>query len=447
MDSSVDEQQQYSSFPDFQHLNIDLCLELICPYLDLSDLSSVADTCMQMRSAAELTFAHKYRKQFICIRDSEAGFSQCRIYSLDRILAKAIGFDSKIVISKPKTCFRVLRCFGQMISKLCCVECPSSTGALWCNLEKYVAKHCASYITQLEIWNRRTSFVNLEAVFPNVEKLSLIYCNLNKTTTEFNKRFPQMRSLDFIAASTMGVITAVADQRCIVDHFPNLEHLSLDFSSERIENTFHEETVLNALDLNPKLRSLSLVSNYDEISQEFIQQVSRKCELLGALQLNGPSLRFSDVIHFENLKYFRYSNFGGLLCSPILLTFNALETFECSNHNSEALSFIFEFVRRNPSISKMKFTTSSNCLTHDKITEMKNAFAFVKELEINIFVVHSSAGEISFLVKCLKSIHKLTLKHSIRYNFEYLLASMKYLSGIPWTIDEKNKTIEYNKVN
>lgn len=36
--------QQNSSFPDFQHLNIDLCLELIFPFLSLNELSNVADT-------------------------------------------------------------------------------------------------------------------------------------------------------------------------------------------------------------------------------------------------------------------------------------------------------------------------------------------------------------------------------------------------------------------
>lgn len=56
MDTSDSEQldeEQYSSFSDFRQLNMDFCLELVCPYMDVNDLSSVADSCKQMKRAAE----------------------------------------------------------------------------------------------------------------------------------------------------------------------------------------------------------------------------------------------------------------------------------------------------------------------------------------------------------------------------------------------------------
>lgn len=50
--------EEYSSFKDFQHINIDLCLELICEHLDLGDLVMVADSCKQIKYVPHYYMPH-----------------------------------------------------------------------------------------------------------------------------------------------------------------------------------------------------------------------------------------------------------------------------------------------------------------------------------------------------------------------------------------------------
>lgn len=423
-DSEQLDQQQYSSFLDFQHLNIDLCLELIFPYLDLRDLSNVADSCMQMRWAAELTFAHEYRNQIIRMSNE--------------------GEDP----SETNTIFKVLRCFGQMISKLC-LEYSFSTAVVWTHLDKYIAKYCVNSLTELELWNRLTSSDNLEVTFPNVEKVRFINCKLDKTITEFNKRFPQMRSLGL--ASGYNACTAVSNQRCTMDHFPNLEHLSLHISNPKvqifsIDHGFREETVLNILKLNPKLRSLNLFLN-DYFRMEFVKEISKNGAALDALQITGYPLRFDDVVHFENVKCFNFDQRYSALCTPIPLTFDALETFECHITACSALTHIFDFVRKNPSIRKVKLSFSEECLTHDNIIETKDAFAFVKEIEIDMYVrARSNAEHILFLLNNLDTIQKLILRPSFDCTIDHH-SKLEELLSHTRTIDGTKRIIVYQKVN
>lgn len=56
------QEQQYLNVPNYQHLNIDLCFELVFSYLDVEDLVIAADSNKQMKDAAELTFSRKFGK-------------------------------------------------------------------------------------------------------------------------------------------------------------------------------------------------------------------------------------------------------------------------------------------------------------------------------------------------------------------------------------------------
>lgn len=155
MDSSDDEQleldQQNSSFQEFQHLNIDLCLELIFPYLDVSDFGNVADSCKQMKRAAEIVFAHKYGRNVFLHERRRKWISA---YSV-------LTHRNLIYIHDPKMCYQVLRSFGHLISKLH-LECYESNDLFLTHLDEYVTKYCANYITELEFTDRKRSFENFQ---------------------------------------------------------------------------------------------------------------------------------------------------------------------------------------------------------------------------------------------------------------------------------------------
>lgn len=140
------------------------------------------------------------------------------------------------------------------------------------------------------------------------------------------------------------------------------------------------------------------------------------------------------------------SNYFGRRCyKQIQLTFDALEVFEC--HTYDELVFIIDFVRRNPSINKIKLSFFGDCLTRDTIAEMKNVFTFAKEIEIDLLLRTNLSEEISSLLNSLKSLQKLILRHTYIYTFENLSKLILLLPHIPWILDEKSETITYNKIN
>lgn len=144
MDLSDDEQlkqdQQYSSFPDFQHLNIDLCMELIFPYLNLTGLLNAADSCREMRGAAENTFAQKYRNTLVWIDIRESN----NPFEYDTFL-------DTLYVRGPKICLKVLRCFGQLISKLKLTYRYERTAeSIYIHLDQYVIDYCAKHIKEIE---------------------------------------------------------------------------------------------------------------------------------------------------------------------------------------------------------------------------------------------------------------------------------------------------------
>lgn len=435
MDSCEDEQldQQYSSFQDFQHLNIDLCLELICPYLDVKSLGAVADSCRQMKRAAELTFAQKHRKKQFYIYETK---NLCPI--------NHEANENEIYLSEQKSSFRFLRCFGQMISKLC-VRCSRSTGTFWTHLDEYVANYCANNIKELEIWGRKNNFENLQVTFSCVEKVRLIECKLDETITKLNERFPKMRSLEF--AINYFTCTEVDDRQCIEAHFPHLKHLSINMPSTRAKAIgFREKNVLNALKLNPNLQSLNLCSSFGFLTKQFVRAISEICESLDTLQITGYPLQFDGRIHFKNVKYFKIEQSYSSFRSPIPLTFDVLETFEWSSV-STLKPFLFDFVHMNPSITKMRLSFSSKSLTNDEVMEMKRSFAFVKEIEqIDILVRDNLSAEvITFFLNNCQSLKKLIFKAALKHEFDNLLKSIESLQHIPWIIDEKEKNIVYCK--
>lgn len=376
-----------------------------------------------MKRAAELTFAHKYRKTHFYIYESKE-------------LCPFSNDGNEIYLCEKKICFRVLRCFGQMISQLS-LKCSRSTAIFWTYLDEYVKQYCANNLTQLAFWSRMISFENLQITFPSVENVRFIDCKLNKTITKFNARFPKMRSLEFAIGYRSH--TEVDEQHCIEAHFPYLEHLSINFPGTRAKEIgFQEKNVLNALKLNRgNLRSLNLCDTFNFHKAPFIRAISEMCESLDTLQITGYPLQNHGKIHFKNVKTFKIDHLYSNLRSPISLTFDTLETLEC--HSVSSLPpFLFDFVRMNPSITKMRLSFTCDSLTRDEIIKMKKSFAFVKEIEqIDILIRDIIPADISFFVNSFKSLKKLILKPTFDCKSDYTLESIKSLQHIAWTIGIK----------
>lgn len=88
----------------------------------------------------------------------------------------------------------------------------------------------------------------------------------------------------------------------------------------------------------------------------------------------------------------------------------------------------------------MKLSFPGECLTHDKIIEMKETFALVREIEFNILVgSNTSEEEISSFLESLKSLQKLILWPSLDYSFDKLLKLTESLQHLPYRQSIKRK--------
>lgn len=279
-------------------------------------------------------------------------------------------YRSFVYLYDSKICFKVLRCFGHVISKVH-LAYYGFTDLFWMHFDEYVKKYCANYITELEFYIRNRSFENLQISFPNVETVRLLNCNLDKSITKFNERFPKMRGLELARGYSKG--TKADDESCIVAYYPHLEHLSINISSwmsRAYVLGFRDETVLSVLELNPNIQSLQLCSDWG-LEEEFVRSISKICKSLDILQITGCPLRFKGKIHFKSVKTFKIDHQCRFFNSPIPLTFDAVEAFEFDSV-SPFKSFLFDFVRNNPTIVKLSLLFKSNsCIfTHDKMNEM-----------------------------------------------------------------------------
>lgn len=352
-------EEHHLNRPTNKNLNIDLCFELIFPYLDLKDLVNVADTNKQMKDAAETTFCRKYGRNLFVF------------YTKTQHVLQSTARVTYLDVRDSKMCFGVLRCFGHLITKLM-LDYYFSFPLFCSRLDFYVNKYSIDYVTELEIYGYESALESLQEPILNVEKIRLILCDLDEPSTRLNYLFPNLRSLEF--ARDFLVSTKIDDQYCIASNYPHLEHLSVHVTNDSEIPGFREEIILAALKANPQIRSLCLYSLDYDLPIDFFHKISESCECLETLEINGNLSEFDDVVHFKSVKTFSIFPIGCHLKS-MPFTFDDLEIF---NWKVPSLieEFIFSFIQNNPTIRKISFCNSFNSPV---MIESVESIKFVRE--------------------------------------------------------------------
>lgn len=147
------DQQNSSIFEQYENLNVELCFELVFPYLSASDLVSVADSCKQFKSMTEITFYEKYRREWAFIVEPNGNASNQR---------ETHHSNQEFVLDASR-CFGLLRCFGHMLFDLK-LNYDHSSSSLSSRLNAYVTKYSSS-VKQIEFLSnvRRPSAENVIA--------------------------------------------------------------------------------------------------------------------------------------------------------------------------------------------------------------------------------------------------------------------------------------------
>lgn len=174
----ADMDEQNSNFDQHKNLNVDLCFQLVFPYLNVSDLVNVADSCKWLKHLAELTFCEKYGRAWIFILDP--------IRRSSNQLEEVHHFNQESVLDA-KRCFGFLRCFGHMIFNLK-LNYDRSSALLSSRLNEYVTKYCTS-VHQIEFSSnlRRPSADNIILLLDSCKSLGKISFFPPKNKIDYKK--------------------------------------------------------------------------------------------------------------------------------------------------------------------------------------------------------------------------------------------------------------------
>lgn len=154
--------------------------ELAFPYLNASDLVSVADSCKQFKSTAEITFHEKYRREMTHTMEPNGIASNCR---------ESHHFNQESVLDS-RRCFGFLRCSGHMLFNLK-FNYDHSMSSLSSRLNAYVMNNCNS-VKQIEFPSnvRRPSAENKFAFLDSCKSLKKF--TFMPTNTIGYKKFIQL---------------------------------------------------------------------------------------------------------------------------------------------------------------------------------------------------------------------------------------------------------------
>lgn len=404
--------------------------------LEFEDLLNVAETSNQMLQAARLAVKMKYNNTYI------------RLYNLPRISRRIVvdaHHTDEIWVYDFASCLKVMRCFGQSISRLWIESSSISSPECDKMVADYLNEYCTESIYELGYFGRALRSPTKQ--YKNVQIL-----HLNNYTfaeqSELPTRFPNVRQLKF---NNMYPKNRLAEILNLDDctfagqselpsrflklkfnavNFPHLEHF--DGSFKPLETQF----LVKFIQLNPQLQSLKL---HGRLGITFFEAFSGG-HSFEYLDLRAVNFEIQWTERFNGTKSFRINGVKKLLINGYSWLPNLPKVSIWFHHIEEIIVDRFglspqfiDFIKENPSISK--FTSSK---THDKTYEDRTVDLFAKSLP-SVVECHIACAKISvvaaigFLKECkLLKIFEFKLQDKSDYD------AMKGRLDTEWrsTVDE-----------
>lgn len=402
-------------------VNID-CLEKAFKYLEYEDLFNVAASNMHLRKAAQLVHRLKYRKLIV-----QMGIE---VSSSPKIgMSKSNHYANIIDL---KTCFRLLRYFGNSISHLDfdlemrgnSLEFHNISVA---RLMTYVNQYCSESLIEIKFFrcfirfetDLNKPFENLTNPFANVKIIE--FGNSTHINKHFFRLFPNIENLTYTVSKCTQITCLDFDV-----HFPSLQNLSIRFTGTIFRESFTDMKdqkfmemipyVLRFIRLHPQIRILRVPCFS---SETFIFDVSTILPHLENLQLDSaPKNYFNLSGNFNNLKklmvyYGSKANNVVVVTAPKKLeeqlSFDQLEEFHCDYFNGENAE-LHDMINRLSSIKKLTLTdfVSTTILEISPL-----AFANVRNIEeINFRWTALEIGDPILYIRNIKTLKKFSFLHS-----------------------------------
>lgn len=397
-------------------------LQPIFEYLDFCDLMNVADTCKLFQDVARSVFTDKYGSQTFAINSDGItihGKSSPCVPARVRPL-ESIGKFSKF--------------FGHSIIKLAIFGTCDEYYLQW--IESCVCRYYSANLVEIVFYNyeHRVMMDDLNVAFPAMHSVTIIQCHLSKNISQFNARFPHLRSLKLIDS-------IMCDPSCIEVNFPELETLVIWLHGTR-KNGFTKSNIHEAIRLNPNIKDLwlqfySFPPTAEELhaDQDLCQMIASNLKQLERFVWvpNHEELPNGDRITFKSVRHFTSDS------SFERLTFKQLEELEL-RRTSIPINELIEYICRNKKLTKLKITLdviNLHTASSDQVSKLAKNLPTLTELSLDWHIFGEAC--LKFLSAC-KSLYRLQLIN--------IYGRMSYFTQqtIPKTIENlcSSKAIENN---
>lgn len=372
------------------HLNND-CLIHLFSYLNLTDLTNVAEANVHLAKSACNVFWYKFRAHEIlyCCRRKNY------LINNDVSACNAIEFSL------------MLEHFGKSILKLAInfdLQLPGNYKFIFEALQN----NC--HTTLMELFLIALPSYGLSKTFSNLRKLKLFSPDIHHSFSEINRWFPELNSLYLIETRSFW------EHSSVVQFVPKLQYLGY----RRDGSLFTENSLAKLgefVHLNPQLKSLMLNELYTgelhTLFQEFTPDQFANIEEFEV----WTSYSFSTIpIPMGNLKVLKVHFYGDTIVMTKTLP-PSVESFELYIPDPRSLTAKVRTLLSNQQLKKL--TIISDILCDLNVVEVVNGMPSL--MEINI--VSKYVGYLDETEKCV------TLKQLLMNNNQLKIISLVYEVG------------------
>lgn len=382
-------------------INID-CLESIFNNLDLISLLSVADSNKYVKRAAELIFVRRYGRKKIWLDL----FIHCSASPVNEHL-------NQIKIRGLKTCLKVLRCFGHLITKLHIIGdrfvlCAIKEDTI--RLIQYVSKFGNKNLREITFEKlSEAALLHVKDEFAMVDTVRYEQCEVKTAFVGINRIFPNMRSLELMWTDV--TYTDIC--------MPKLEHLLIDQRSYL--STSQKKRIEAMIRLNPQLKCLKL--HFFFWNTTFLRSISKHFKSIENLEIAFDFIESEthDVqqIHMNGVKDFHIKS---IAVPRIMFSFDhKLEVFTLEMNcrwTTENINLIKKHSKITKLIMKQMDSRFRFNINDEIAMKMANELSMLKQLIIDYKEI--STNEAICILKQFKSLDCIQFNMESRKDFDEL---------------------------
>lgn len=334
--------------------------------LNLTDLMEISLTHPRNCAVAEMTFRDKFGHLVFEIKPPY----------LPGLNEKVSLAREMMTIRDMNIALKLLKIFGKLIPRIK-VHYDHIQPVDRELLNNHIQIYCANSVRELELeFFNANELKQLKGPFPKAESVSLESGTLETNGLQLNVMFPAVRHF-----STKYV--TYSDPKCIGQHFPNLQHLSLGLLAKNMPAI--EELIAK----NPQLTEVKASCDMD-----FVKMLNDKIPTLEILTLlfTSETSNYKGTLAFNHLK--QLTIYG----TP---KEELVERFPFDVSSLEELSFpavvnnaLFDVIRQNKHLKQL----SVKQLRNDQLEQIPNALPMLE-----VLIVEHSENIMDNIVKFLKS--------------------------------------------